>query len=343
MQQDQPSATLEERKQALEELKAERDYDLRLRELDLKKADSSWIARFFTPTSTTILAGIFALAGSAVGAYWQSQSALELERKKEQHELILKMVTGVEDKQARANLKFLADTGLIDASLGASVQEALKRDTVPFVPSATAPSSSRAFQAVRTDDDAVDLVLAWERGFVQDPVNPARSTNDGITLAALSTYLGREATLDELKSMPPAMVKDYYRRYLAPAAGITVPTVRAAFLNLAVMSGTLRAVTTFQKAAQQVLDRTVFADGVLGPQSVALINSVQDPDRLIETVSCLTIADLKRSSGWSLFGPGLVKRMRAFSPVALQGVCADLAQVPIEQPLPTGSTDSTTR
>ena len=49
-------------------------------------------------------------------------------------------------------------------------------------PSGAGPSSARDFQAVRSDDDALNLVLSWEGDFVLDPRDPSLSTNKGITL-----------------------------------------------------------------------------------------------------------------------------------------------------------------
>jgi hypothetical protein len=58
--------SLEDRRLALEERRAQQDYELKARELDLKRAEGGW-ARLFTPLTTTILAGILTLAGSVVG------------------------------------------------------------------------------------------------------------------------------------------------------------------------------------------------------------------------------------------------------------------------------------
>ena len=53
------------------------------------------------------------------------------------------------------------------------------------------------------DEDALDLVLSWEQGYVEDPADPTRATNAGITLTALSQHLGRDATVADLKALTP--------------------------------------------------------------------------------------------------------------------------------------------
>jgi lysozyme family protein len=338
---DITQSTLEERKLALDQLKEQHDYDLRSRDLELRRAEGGWATRLFTPLTTTVLAGILTFAASAVGTLLQSQASLNLERekfradvdleqRKEQHELILKMVSVSDEKQAKSNLRFLAETGLIDASLAGRIEAA--KDTAVLPSPGTSLSNSREFQAVKTDDDALDLVISWEGGFVSVDGNPQQSTNGGITLDELSTYLGRPATVDDLKSLSHDEIKKIYRRKLAPASGIIVPIVRAAFLNLAVWTGTNQATTTFQAAAAKVSGASVINDGVFGPQSIAAINAAAafDPDLFVENANCLVLNHLKAAQGWSRFGPGWLQRLRAFSPINLRGVCPDLAAVPAD-------------
>src|SRR5437016_5379283 len=89
------------RRLALDEKKAEQEYELKLTELELKRAENNWVARLFTPLTTTIFAGILTVAASVVGTLMQGRSTLqlehekfsankELETQKQQHELILK-------------------------------------------------------------------------------------------------------------------------------------------------------------------------------------------------------------------------------------------------------------
>jgi hypothetical protein len=137
------------------------------------------------------------------------------------------MVSVGDEKQAKANLRFLAESQLIDDALAAHVLAAKEAPVLPS-PAAIGPTSARDFQAVRSDDDALDLVLSWERGFVSN-ANPDLSTNSGITVTELSQYLKRQASIEELKALTPATIKDYYKSYLGPAAGIESQLVRARF------------------------------------------------------------------------------------------------------------------
>jgi lysozyme family protein len=337
MSTDGNAPTLEERRLALDELKVQQEHELASRELDLKSKETGWVSRLFTPLTTTVFAGILTFAASAVGTLIQSHNALDLERqkfeanmqleqRKEQHELILKMVSVGDEKQARANLRFLAESQLIDPGVAKRVLDVKVAPVLP-PPSGAGPSSARDFQAVRSDDDALDLVLSWQGDFVLDPRDPSLSTNKGITLKALSQYLGHDATVDELKALTPSTIRDYYRKYLAPAAGITSQLVRAAFLNISVWSGPAAATQVFQSAGQKISETPITLDGMFGPQSILVINAVaaKDPELLVETANCLALDRLKRSPGWERFSPIWSQRLRAFSPVTLRGVCPELA------------------
>jgi Caspase domain len=137
---DERRLAIEERKLLLDERKFEADIELRKHELAIKGQESGWPSRFFTPLTTTLLAGVLTLAGSVVGTLLQGRQTLELEERKfgatrdleqekfgfskaietnkQQHELIVKMISVGDEKQARANIRFLAETGLIsDADL----------------------------------------------------------------------------------------------------------------------------------------------------------------------------------------------------------------------------------
>jgi hypothetical protein len=76
MPSDENAPTLEERRLALDELKAQHEYELSARELDLKRSESGWVSRLFTPLTTTVFAGILTFAASAIGTLIQSSLPL---------------------------------------------------------------------------------------------------------------------------------------------------------------------------------------------------------------------------------------------------------------------------
>jgi lysozyme family protein len=257
---------------------------------------------------------------------------MQLERSKEQHELILKMVSVGDEKQARANLRFIAESQLIDPGLASRVLAVKEAPVLPS-PTASGPTSSRDFQAVRSDDQALDLVLSWEQGFVPNAANPDLSTNKGITLGELSKYLRHQANIDELKALTAATIKDLYKGYLAPAAGIESQLVRAAFLNISVLSGPEDATSVFQEAGERISGTRINRDGIFGPQSISTINTAaaKDPELVVETANCMFLKKLKSAPSWEKMSTLLLQRFRAFSPVTLRGVCPELQAAASDQ------------
>ena len=63
-------------------------------------------------------------------------------------------------------------------------------------------------------EKSLEIILHHEGGFVDHPEDPGGATNKGITLDTYSGYLGRKATVDELKNIPDDHVKDIYKNIL---------------------------------------------------------------------------------------------------------------------------------
>jgi len=86
----------------------------------LKPENGGWLSKLPTPLITailtgivTVLAGIVTVAGTVVSNFVQGYGAVQLQREKQQHELILKMISVGDLKQAKENVHFLAESGLI--------------------------------------------------------------------------------------------------------------------------------------------------------------------------------------------------------------------------------------
>jgi len=129
-------------------------------------------------------------------------------------------------------------------------------------------------------ENAVELVLKSEGGFVNDPQDHGGATNFGVTLKAWSEYVNREVGVQEIKDLTPLMVKPFYKRkYWNPAGCETLPKgVDYAVFDFAVNSGVKRAIITLQKAIG------ADADGVLGSVTQALVKQF-DPLELLDKFS----------------------------------------------------------
>jgi hypothetical protein len=85
---------------------------------------------------------ILTLAASAIGALLQGSNTLELEREKsqfsqrletqkQQHELVLKMISVTSPEQAKVNMQFLAESGLIAEDIAKKI---LATKAIPLIP-----------------------------------------------------------------------------------------------------------------------------------------------------------------------------------------------------------------
>lgn len=183
---------LEARRLALEERKFEAENELRTLDAIAKQRENSWTGRLFSPLTATLIAGILTIAGTATATLLQSWSTLQLEAEKEQHELILKMVAVGDVEQARKNIKFLAETGLITKKELAD--KLLQSKETPVLPRPSGASPPNAAVAMSLDEllrrvspDAINMMIEFETGgrtaYEANSAHPsAQGIGGGITI-----------------------------------------------------------------------------------------------------------------------------------------------------------------
>lgn len=130
-------------------------------------------------------------------------------------------------------------------------------------------------------DTILDDVIRSEGGFTNDPDDTAHQkrrskgdkwdsycTNMGITQYTMSEWLGRQATVDEIRSLDVDTVREIYeKRYYSDPRFHTLPlTIQPVLTDAGILYGQRTAV----KFLQQVLNMAGFGpideDGVIGPQ-----------------------------------------------------------------------------
>jgi lysozyme family protein len=136
-----------------------------------------------------------------------------------------------------------------------------------------------------TDKQIVDIVLAFEGGFVDHPADRGGPTNFGITTSALGRWrkLGRDATPEEVQSMTLTEARAIYQEWHIRAPGFNCTKsdkLRLMLVDAGVLHGVSRAVRWLQE------ELGVVADGVLGPQSRQALDAldVSAQDRLARKV-----------------------------------------------------------
>jgi lysozyme family protein len=129
----------------------------------------------------------------------------------------------------------------------------------------------------RSIDDLLNEVIAREGGFVHHPVDRGGPTKFGITKATLSAWLGRPATIDEVRQLDEKTAREIYvARYLVgPRIDTLPPEIVLQLFDMAVNHGPRRAVRIFQEVLALAGWR-VDVDGVIGPQTRKAASEARD-------------------------------------------------------------------
>jgi len=148
------------------------------------------------------------------------------------------------------------------------------------------------------------IILKSEGGFVDDPKDPGGATNLGVTLKTVSHWLGRTATVAEVKALKPADVAPIYEKnyYDAAHANDCPAGVDLIVFDEAVNQGVGRAVRSVQKCAG------VAADGSWGPKTQAAVDAMAPAD-LIAAIAKDREAFYRSLSTFSHFGKGWLSRL----------------------------------
>lgn len=156
------------------------------------------------------------------------------------------------------------------------------------------------------------IVLGFEGGYVNNPRDPGGPTNLGITIATLSSWLGHQATVQDVEDLTQASVAPIYQaRYYNPSHASDCPAgVDLIVFDEAVNQGVGRAITSLQRAAD------VVADGLFGPQTKAAV-AAMSPIDLINAIAADRTAHYEALPTFQYFGKGWLARVKAVQAKAL--------------------------
>ena len=146
--------------------------------------------------------------------------------------------------------------------------------------------------------------LLFEGGFVDDPADPGGATDFGITLATLSHWEGRQATLSELTGMSDATKAAIYRSlFWQPIQGDALPSgVDLVVFDMAVNGGPGRAARMLQGCVGAK------ADGMVGPITLKAVSAVPSAS-LIASYSHERTLFYQTLPGFARFGDGWLSRV----------------------------------
>lgn len=159
------------------------------------------------------------------------------------------------------------------------------------------------------------VILASEGGFVDDPQDPGGATNLGVTLATLSSWLGRGASIAEVEALTaPAVAPIYLARYWNPShAGDCPPGVDLMVFDEAVNQGVGRALASLQ------LSLCLTPDGAFGPATKAALGRADAAD-LIHAIAANRETHYCALPSFPRFGRGWLSRLARTTDLALSMV-----------------------
>lgn len=160
-------------------------------------------------------------------------------------------------------------------------------------------------------------VLQAEGGFVQNPRDPGGATNLGVTLATYSGWLGRKASVDEIKALTPEKVSPLYRAlYWMPISGDAMPPALAlCVFHAAVNSG----IGTASRQLQTIL--ATATDGHIGPATLKAAQAFAAAHglaKLVRQYQNTRRAFYRSLSTFTTFGKGWLARAERVETEALR-------------------------
>lgn len=163
-------------------------------------------------------------------------------------------------------------------------------------------------------------ILRREGGFVNHPNDRGGPTNMGITQRTLSDWLGREATIDEVRTLSESTAREIYTtRYLArPRIDTLDPHLVPFMFDASVHHGPRSAIKMLQRVVNEAGFGPVSVDGVLGPKTrseVAITHRDMGKwliNALVEERRNVFRRIIARDPSQSVFERGWMKRIEEF-------------------------------
>jgi lysozyme family protein len=161
-------------------------------------------------------------------------------------------------------------------------------------------------------DKAFNQVIVYEGGYVNHPQDPGGPTNLGITQATLSRYLGRAASIQDVKTLTKEGVKPIYKKFFWDVLRCDdLPGgVDLAVYDFGVNSGPSRAARYLQSVVGTA------QDGIIGPITLEACNRYS-AEEVIKKLMAKRLRFLVGLRTWATFGRGWKARLNSVEKVAL--------------------------
>lgn len=190
----------------------------------------------------------------------------------------------------------------------------------------------------KTQPKAMQLVLAYEGGFVDHPKDPGGPTNKGVTQRVYDAYrTNKGLETRSVREITDAELTDIYdKQYWDAVKADQLPAgIDFAVFDYAVNSGAARAIKDLQRALNDNanfygIGGQVAVDGIAGQGLIAACNQAASIDEcdLIDRYCDRRMMFLKSLRTWATFGKGWERRVIGVKEYATQIAKNDL-QYPI--------------
>lgn len=156
-------------------------------------------------------------------------------------------------------------------------------------------------------EECLTEVLKHEGGWSDHKDDPGGATMKGVTLGTYSSFLGRQASKQELRAIPWSHIVAIYRKgYWNKVWGDQLPRgVDLCVFDFAVNSGPGRALKTLQASVGAK------ADGIMGPATLAAVRAKGDPVAIISDVCQRRMTFLRGLKHWPTFHKGWTSRVNS--------------------------------
>jgi len=170
-------------------------------------------------------------------------------------------------------------------------------------------------------DNPIGLILEHEGGYVNHKADRGGPTNFGVTIATYSKWLGREATIDDVKNMTVETAREIYEtQYLTGPRIHTLPEPypQVLILDMAINHGPRNAIKMLQRTTNLAGFGPVSVDGIMGPGTRGSVERAQDAmgnyfqNAIVEERIKFYHRIVERNSSQKVFLKGWLRRANSF-------------------------------
>lgn len=165
-------------------------------------------------------------------------------------------------------------------------------------------------------DKIIEQIIVREGGYVDHDADRGSHTRWGITIDTLSEWLGREATVEEVKNLPKETAKEIYKKryYFEPKINKLPESIQSFVLDTAIHSGPKRAISLVQKSCNRNGFPAGLVDGVIGPKTTKAAYKFDRMflDELIDLRESFLLSIIENDPSQAAFGSGWMNRLEEF-------------------------------